>query len=332
MSKHPPSFSPREKGSVAVLAAVSLTLLLAVSGLVIDLGHYYVVRQQLKNAADAGALAGVRAIYPYDLNHVSLPLIPRCADAVTIGTGTAEDNEVDAYSPTVTNIQTGKWDWKKREFTACCSSDPSSFPNAVRVSTQRADVPLYFMQMFGAEPRTLGATSTAVQDWAGTLKKHGGLGLALGNDYVTEDNVELTIPVNDDTSDKGGWYASVPLKPSDSLLMDYLEGKDTIPAASPGNMVNLNNGVFHNVLAELGKNYINKWFYVPIVDKIKFNQEAQVMKWCRFTITEVGKKSEDGDKHYVRGVVNILSEVPADLAEPGGSTFTGLLVSAKLVQ
>lgn len=183
MLKQLQSFWRDKRGAVAITAAFCLTALLAAAGLAIDLGHYYVVRQQLKNAADAGALAGVRAIYPYDLKAASLPLAPQCSFAIDTGTATAQSNHADNYSPSVINIQAGKWDWQKRELLPCCSSDPAGFPNAVTVTTQRADVPLYFMQMFGSRPKTLAATSTAVMDWVKSLQPHRGLGLAIGQKW-----------------------------------------------------------------------------------------------------------------------------------------------------
>jgi hypothetical protein len=256
----------------------------------------------------------VRAIYPYDLNAVSLPLDPQCSFAITTGTATAQINGVDNCSPSVINIQTGKWDWKKREFIPCCSPDPASFPNAVTVSTQRADVPLYFMQILGAKPRTLGATSTAVMDWVGAMKKRGGLGLALGEEYAKSGYIE--IPVNDDNTDKGGWYACPPLKPTDKLLMDYLYDMDFIPYTATANEIYLQNGVCNNVLRALADDFKGATFFIPIVDKVKFNQNGKVVGFSALTIEDVRKI--DG-KHTIVGNARILAAAPPGLAEPGGS-------------
>jgi len=47
-----------ERGSVAVVVAILLPVIIGVAGLVIDVGSWYVTRAQLQNAADAAALAG----------------------------------------------------------------------------------------------------------------------------------------------------------------------------------------------------------------------------------------------------------------------------------
>ncbi len=318
-------FAKQEKGAVAVTTALLLVVLLGGLGLSFDLGHYYVVRQQLKNAADAAALAGVRAIFPYDLSTATLPIVPLCDLARSKGLETANANRTDRLPVQVAEIQTGYFNWKTREFVPSCSSDPNMFTNAVRVTTHRESVPLFFMQVLGAVPRTLSTTSIAVMDWVGSLKPHSGLGLALGAAYAQDGYLE--IPVNDDSSDKGAWYATPPLKPNDGLLMDYLTGNALIPMTTTGDSVFLNNGVFNNVIRYLGENCVGHTFLVPIVDTIKFNQEQTIVGFGTFTITGIGKK---GGKHYIAGRANILREAPPELGVPGGSNF-GLLSSAKLV-
>ena len=59
-------------GSAVIFVAVSLLLLLMFAALAIDVGHLYVVRTELQNAADAGALAGAQVLYddPTDPNDI----------------------------------------------------------------------------------------------------------------------------------------------------------------------------------------------------------------------------------------------------------------------
>jgi Flp pilus assembly protein TadG len=47
-----------ERGSVAVIVAILLPVIVAIAGLVIDVGSWYETKAQLQNAADAAALAG----------------------------------------------------------------------------------------------------------------------------------------------------------------------------------------------------------------------------------------------------------------------------------
>ncbi len=50
------------RGTASVLFALTLTLLLTCVALTVDLGHAWLVRGQLQNAADAAALAGARSL------------------------------------------------------------------------------------------------------------------------------------------------------------------------------------------------------------------------------------------------------------------------------
>ena len=49
-----------QDGAVALIVGICLVMFVAFSALAIDIGHLYVVRNELQNAADTGALAGAR--------------------------------------------------------------------------------------------------------------------------------------------------------------------------------------------------------------------------------------------------------------------------------
>ncbi len=56
------AFGRQETGAVLVQTALMLTVLLLFVGLAVDVGQLYAERRHMQNAADAGALAGARAI------------------------------------------------------------------------------------------------------------------------------------------------------------------------------------------------------------------------------------------------------------------------------
>jgi Flp pilus assembly protein TadG len=57
-----PSLPQRQRGAIALLFGLTLIVLLAAGGLVLDLGHLYVLKSELQNGADAAALAGAKEI------------------------------------------------------------------------------------------------------------------------------------------------------------------------------------------------------------------------------------------------------------------------------
>lgn len=55
-------FKSRQQGAVAIIVAISLVVLIGMLGLVLDLGHLYVTKSELQNAADAAALSGAKEL------------------------------------------------------------------------------------------------------------------------------------------------------------------------------------------------------------------------------------------------------------------------------
>ncbi len=52
----------RQQGAVAIIVALCLVVLVGMMGLVLDLGHLYVAKSELQNAADAAALSGAKEL------------------------------------------------------------------------------------------------------------------------------------------------------------------------------------------------------------------------------------------------------------------------------
>ena len=53
-------------GATVIIVALALVMLLGFGAFAVDIGYLYVVRNELQNAADAGALAGAAALYNND--------------------------------------------------------------------------------------------------------------------------------------------------------------------------------------------------------------------------------------------------------------------------
>jgi len=51
-----------QRGAVAIIVGISIVILVAMLGLVVDLGHLYVAKSELQNAADAAALSGAKEL------------------------------------------------------------------------------------------------------------------------------------------------------------------------------------------------------------------------------------------------------------------------------
>ena len=178
-----------QQGVTVILVAVLLSVLLGFTALAIDLSHLYVVRNELQNSADAGALAGARFLYNDDGAAVN-------PGANLIAYNAARDNRALAITGVVPvdvnwsggnggDVQRGHWSFTTRTFTVNdytgapvlwgrswqeLDADPS-FINAVRVVARRQATPAasFFARIFGYQNFQLSAEAVAYLGFAGSL-------------------------------------------------------------------------------------------------------------------------------------------------------------------
>jgi len=129
----------RQKGQVAVIVTILITVLLGAVALVIDIGSLYQKRGFFQNVADASALAGVQEL-------------PENRDAAIIAAADyAARNNVDII-------------YNCRDFTSeeIEISSTLSTNDTITVALSNREAPLYFAKIFGQDTVSLGAFATAM--------------------------------------------------------------------------------------------------------------------------------------------------------------------------
>ncbi|MBE0576199.1 MAG: Tad domain-containing protein [Desulfuromonadales bacterium] len=199
----------KDRGAILVLVAFFLIVLIAAIAFAVDINHLYVVRNELQNAADAGALAGAGALYTEftdaDGNLVKAgTAVNPGANQIAFDTAkwNMSDNEsVDINWPTgnivTDDIQRGHWSFSEDKFYESNSTvavplwgvsdedldkmdgvnftDPDGnkpvFINAVRVVTRRSETPAIslFAEFFGIEGFDMQMEAVAYIGFAGSL-------------------------------------------------------------------------------------------------------------------------------------------------------------------
>ena len=175
-----------ERGSVGTITAIFLTVLIGFAGLVIDMGHLFVVRSNLQNVADSASLAAASSLgYGPDEARNQAQLI-------------AHKHAVDGTLVTLAlaDIELGTWDKETKTFTVL---DPAQEQNAdsVRVTAQRTltrdnPVPLFFMPILGRDTSDVGAISVATR--AGDC-----MGGIIGETRITLNSSATTDSYNSDS-------------------------------------------------------------------------------------------------------------------------------------
>ncbi|HEX6251017.1 MAG TPA: pilus assembly protein TadG-related protein, partial [Gemmatimonadaceae bacterium] len=130
-----------ERGSVTVIVALTITALIAMLALGIDLGALFTARSEAQRAADAAALAGASAFLEYQQENARSEAIERAVQFATVNTirGTAIAPE---------------------EVTVSVDLNESTVTARVR----RNGVSAWFARLFGVDSVAIGAEATA---WAG---------------------------------------------------------------------------------------------------------------------------------------------------------------------
>ena len=181
-----PSKLKDQRGVTAIIVGLVMFMLLGFAALAIDLTHLYVVRNELQNAADAGALAGARDLYLNDGTAVNPGANQTAYDTATANRSETVAVEVNWTSGNSGDIQRGHWTFATRTFTPNASLAPTdlwdvsddeldadlNFINAVRSVTRREfnpPVASFFARIFGYGAFQLSAWAVAYIGFAGTL-------------------------------------------------------------------------------------------------------------------------------------------------------------------
>lgn len=144
----------RQRGAIAIMFAVLLFVLLAAGGLVIDLGHLYVLKSELQNGADSGALAGAKEI---DMSTAGI------TKAAAKALAFAQQNNFDFASAlvltnsnvTFSSTPDGPW---------VSVGEAQASPNGktfIKVDTGSKTIPTYLMRITGQTDMTTGAVAVA---------------------------------------------------------------------------------------------------------------------------------------------------------------------------
>ena len=320
-------FLANESGGVAVYMALGLVVLLGCAALALDISHMVSVKRELTKAAEAGALAGARGLWPTILPSTSASRSPDCAAAQTWALNAATANQVDNanLTPSEVTVEVGQWNYTTKQFT----SGMGASANGVRVTTRRDQVPMIFAKIIGQYYRNMSATAIAIMDFADAVGQ-GTLPIAI-NQPFTDPGTALFINFTPDPYDTGGWFANPPDTASAKTFSDYINNAACEPL-HVGDVINLQNGNDTSCLNDLKAKLAQQPeghldTLLPVVNTDKFNQNEPIVGFVPFRITSV---QSSGNPKGVWGTVISLAEMQSAL--PGGGGNYGGLAPPKLVQ
>jgi Flp pilus assembly protein TadG len=149
----------KQKGAVAVVLGLSLVTLFAMGGVVLDLGHLYIAKSELQNAADAAALAGAK-----ELNETAAGVTSALSKASAIAlknnynfaTAISLDSTSSSDDIQFASHPDGPW------YTAAALPAPPTGIGFVKVDTGTKSLDTYLMRVAGNAFNTISTSGIAV--------------------------------------------------------------------------------------------------------------------------------------------------------------------------
>src|SRR5512143_581287 len=100
------SITAGQSGGVLVMTALLLFAIIGFTALAIDVGHLVVVQNEIRNAADAGALAGAGMLYTLNADDTIVGINTGANDVASAATSA---NMSDAAAAEVITVERGHW-------------------------------------------------------------------------------------------------------------------------------------------------------------------------------------------------------------------------------
>jgi Flp pilus assembly protein TadG len=183
------SFLRDDSGSIGIITAFALVVVLGVAALVIDVGHLMVVKNELQNAADACAMAGAQKLVPYVS---AAPPTPDWSSAQTAASGAISLNKSDAATLTNCQVQVGYWNLISKQLLST-GITPTFFDSpAVTVRIFRSaennagPVSMFFAKFLGKDLVDVSAQSTAMISCPSTAPAESLFPVAINYDFVVK--------------------------------------------------------------------------------------------------------------------------------------------------
>ena len=174
-----------QKGVALIIVAGLLVMFMSLAALSVDMSHLYAVRNELQNAADAGALAGARRLFLPDGTGINVDANQVAYEAAVANKSDNVAVEVNDHSSNKGDIQRGHWSFTAQTFTPSNNiiipdlwdvtsaelDSNTTFVNAVRVRTRRESIQAnsFFARILGYTGFNVGAEAVAYIGFVGRI-------------------------------------------------------------------------------------------------------------------------------------------------------------------
>jgi Flp pilus assembly protein TadG len=316
----------QENGALVVIAALGITVLFGMAALALDIGHLLSVKNELQRAADAGALAGSRALSPYS------GTLPNWSQGQTTATQTTQNNKVDGTLVSNCQVQAGYWSLTNKVLQSTGITSTSNDVPAIRVTAARASgqnggpVGLLFGPVLGTSLASVSAHALAFISGVSGIPAGSGFPMAtpkvvVDQYWYQEPPVSFKIGSSYHSPDGGQWSSFLADSNSTNTIRDLIQNGSPSPLKLGDNIwiqPGTKTALYSDAAALVGQTVImpvvttdfTTHAYTPILGFVAFYIEASV----------------GGSGKYIQG--HFVQNYPV-VGTPGGPV-TGAFVPPKL--
>jgi Flp pilus assembly protein TadG len=327
-----------QSGALAVWAGVVLVVMILIGALAVDIGRLAVVKSELQKAADAGALAGARALS-------TGPPYPNWTNAQNLASATAQANKADGSLVTTCQVQVGYWNFSWQATTAPAnlqstgivptSQDAPAVKVAISKDTGQNSGPL--LMLFGP---VLGINAIAVSAQAvacityepvNQISPGQGFPLATPKGFVDElwgQNPPVSFQIGSTYHDPtGGQWTSFLTNANDvPTIRDLIDSGNPTPI-KVGDQIWIEPGTKTTLYTEAATR-IGQTVMLPIVaDDFSTHDQTPVLAFVPFYIED----AQGGSDKYIQGHFDNSYTVPGGIGAPGTPNYGAMAGVPKLI-
>jgi Flp pilus assembly protein TadG len=301
------AFPADQSGSIAVFSSIAMVMLLSFAALALDTGHLVSVKSELQKAADAGALAGARAL--------ALPMgvtTFNWDNGKAMAVSAVQKNFADNRSLadfTSANVQAGYWDLSWTPGNAPANllgyENPAAFVPAsgqvaaVKVTVQEikggsgssAPVATSFASVMGITSMEAKASAVAMISPPTTIPYSDTWPFALpyswvNNHWKDDPPISFNVAASQHV-DSGGQWTSLKTTENGATYIDSLIlGTNITDSISVGDQIYIQSGERASIYNTVVNNCIGKIRYIPVVqDGFSTGAYTEVLAYVPFQIT-----------------------------------------------
>lgn len=324
-----------QAGSVAAITGLLLTALLGATGLVVDVGHLTLVKSELQRAADAGALAGARALAPYGENN-------GIVSAVLWSTGentarsTVRANKSDGVLITDCTIESGFWNLttktlQPQNITPTAQDVPALRVTISKTNGKNGGAVNYFFGSFvgkGSSDLTV-QTLAALPGGPGSASPGGCWPLAAPETWVKNNwnNTGSFKMYSDYHADNGGQWTSLLDEENNVPFIRGLMDNGNPDTVSIGDNIYIQPGTKASLYG-YAANFIGKTVMIPVVaDDFQTHNYTPIKGFVSFYIEDVNQGQKWIQGHFEKNYV-----APATATNQNAPFYGTWASSAKIVQ